>query len=353
MTTIILSYRREDTSWIAGRIHDRLKSHYGNDSVFMDIDSIPFGLDFREHIQESLENCDILLAIIGPDWTAPKDDGQARIFDDTDWVRIEIEAALAKKIPVIPVLIDGTRVPPARDLPEGVRDIVFRQAADIDAGRDFHPHMDRLIGVMDQLLARARQPEVKSAEAPLRPTRAKVKSEASSPAKKATGATTSQVAAPAPIARAQSASLRDTFFSLGGRLERKKFWAVLIASYVAMFGLTVLLGVLAELAGGASSDISPLAGLSPLAWTWVLTAIGVKPLHDFDWSGYWLALPIVIGLFVPSMLGIVTNLGTLILFGGTSVAACVLFALGLPNGTAGPNRYGPDPLGGSPKGAQP
>lgn len=55
---------------------------------------------------------------------------------------------------LIPVLVDGTKIPPARDLPEGVRDLVYRQAADVSSGRDFHPHMDQLINVMDQLLAR-------------------------------------------------------------------------------------------------------------------------------------------------------------------------------------------------------
>ena len=100
----------------------------------MDIDSIPFGLDFREHIHNSLERCDILIAIIGPQWAAPNEQGQPKICEESDWVRIEIEAALAKKVPVIPVLVDGTKIPPARDLPEGVRDLVYRQAADVSSG---------------------------------------------------------------------------------------------------------------------------------------------------------------------------------------------------------------------------
>ena len=129
MPTIILSYRREDTAWIAGRVHDRLKDHFGEDNVFMDIDSIPFGLDFREHIQESLDRCDILIAIVGPRWATADESGRLRLNDETDWVRIEIEAALAKKIPVIPVLIDGTNLPAPANLPDGVRNLVFRQAA--------------------------------------------------------------------------------------------------------------------------------------------------------------------------------------------------------------------------------
>ena len=72
--------------------------------------------------------------------------------DETDWVRIEIEAALAKKIPVIPVLIDGAALPAPADLPEGLRNLAFRQAAPVDSARDFHPHMDRLIKAMDKLL---------------------------------------------------------------------------------------------------------------------------------------------------------------------------------------------------------
>jgi hypothetical protein len=88
MPTIILSYRRDDTGAIAGRIFDRLVGHYGADQVFMDIDSIPFGLDFREHIQETLKRCDVLLAIVGKNWAAPDEKGGFRIEEENDWVRI-------------------------------------------------------------------------------------------------------------------------------------------------------------------------------------------------------------------------------------------------------------------------
>ena len=96
----------------------------------------------------SLDRCDILIAIVGPRWGTPDDSGNA----ETDWVRIEIEAALAKKIPVIPVLIDGITLPAPAALPEGLRNLAFRQAAPVDSGRDLHLHMDRLIKAMDKLL---------------------------------------------------------------------------------------------------------------------------------------------------------------------------------------------------------
>ena len=100
----------------------------------------------------SLDRCDILVAIVGPRWATPDESGRLRLTDETDWVRIEIEAALAKKIPVIPVLIDGAALPAPADLPEGLRNLAFRQAAPVDSARDFHPHMDRLIKAMDKLL---------------------------------------------------------------------------------------------------------------------------------------------------------------------------------------------------------
>jgi hypothetical protein len=154
LATIILSYRREDTELMVGRICDRLRDHFGRDSVMMDIDSIPYGLDFRRHIREALKRCDIMLAVIGPRWAAVNDDGQSRLSEETDWIRIEIEGALAKDIPVIPVLVNGAGMPKPKDLPETMQDLAFRQAAPLDMRRDFHAHMDRLIGVMDELLKR-------------------------------------------------------------------------------------------------------------------------------------------------------------------------------------------------------
>ena len=153
MPTIVISYRREDTRWIVGRIFDRLVDHYGHDSIFMDIDGVPAGVDYRDEIRSNLQRSNIVLAVIGPQWLAvQKETGQPRIADETDWVRIEIEAALEKKITVIPVLIDRARLPKPSELPETMREFAYRQAADVDTGVDFQSHIDRLIRAIDQLL---------------------------------------------------------------------------------------------------------------------------------------------------------------------------------------------------------
>jgi len=95
---IVLSYRRDDAPGTAGRIFDRLAQHYGRESVFMDIDSIPIGVDFYDHIQEVLNGCNALIAIIGPRWIGQRRGKPLRIKEETDFVRMEVEAALQRKI---------------------------------------------------------------------------------------------------------------------------------------------------------------------------------------------------------------------------------------------------------------
>jgi hypothetical protein len=150
---IVLSYRRSDTEEISGRIFDRLRSQFGHGSVFMDVDSIPLGVDFRRHIQKELEGCDALLAIIGPRWLGG---GRGlRIKEEADFVRLEVETALQRDIPVVPVLVRGAKMPRPDQLPETLRDLTFRNAAEVDSGRDFHPHVDRVIRFLDLLLTKS------------------------------------------------------------------------------------------------------------------------------------------------------------------------------------------------------
>src|ERR1035437_1710370 len=117
MPHIIISYRRTDTDAIAGRIRDRLAQQFGDDSVFMDIDSIPFGTDFREEIKQALVRNDVLIALVGPKWLGPRKGGHFRIMEETDPVRIEIETALKSGNVVIPVLVGRARMPSPTELP--------------------------------------------------------------------------------------------------------------------------------------------------------------------------------------------------------------------------------------------
>jgi hypothetical protein len=157
MAKIIISYRRADSTAIAGRIRDRLAGQYGASLVFMDVEDIPFGTDFRDHIRNELLRSDLLLVIVGREWLGKAADGTARIQSETDPVRIEVETALLNAIPVIPVLVNGAHVPEPTDLPENLRNFAFLNAATVDAGRDFHVHMERLIAGIDGVAAARRQ----------------------------------------------------------------------------------------------------------------------------------------------------------------------------------------------------
>ncbi len=155
MLKIAISYRRADCSAIAGRIFDRLAAHFGENAVFMDIDNIPFGTDFRAHIQEVLKRTDVLIALIGADWLGVGADGTVRMNEKTDPVRVEIETALQRKTPIIPVLIDGAKMPDSTALPAEFGNFAFLNAAEVASGRDFRSQLARLIGAIEHIAAPA------------------------------------------------------------------------------------------------------------------------------------------------------------------------------------------------------
>lgn len=142
--SVFISYRRAEGSDIAGRIYDRLIQHFGRSSIFKDVDSIPLGVDFRKHLSDSVGKCQVFLAVIGKDWLTGAD-GHRRLEETTDFVRIEIESALQRNIPVIPVLVQGAFMPGEDKLPPTVRALAYRHAISVRPDPDFHRDMDRLI----------------------------------------------------------------------------------------------------------------------------------------------------------------------------------------------------------------
>jgi hypothetical protein len=154
MPRIFISYRREDSGDAAGRLCDCLRTRFGHGNVFMDVDSIPYGADFPQHLAQTVSRCDVLLAVIGERWLeirydeGPKKD-QRRLDDPEDFVRIEIQSALTRDIPVVPVLIGQASMPHAEELPDDLKQLAFRNAAEVRPGRDFRAHVDRLAQSLD------------------------------------------------------------------------------------------------------------------------------------------------------------------------------------------------------------
>ena len=146
MSKIFISYRREDSADATGRIYDRLVQQFGRTAVFKDVDSIPLGINFRRHLDEQVAKCDVFLAVIGPGWMGIKaGQEKSRLDDPRDFVRIEIESALKRQIPVIPVLVRGATIPDPERLPSSLQELSDRNGIVVRHDPDFHRDMDRLI----------------------------------------------------------------------------------------------------------------------------------------------------------------------------------------------------------------
>jgi TIR domain len=129
---VFISYRREDAADIAGRIHDWLIRRIPEDDVFMDVTHIPFGALFMQVIEQTISQCRAMIVVISPTWLSA-------VNDPTSYVRAEAELGLRRNILVIPVLVGGAQLPPAAQLPEGVRALTQRNVGEVRAGRDFEP----------------------------------------------------------------------------------------------------------------------------------------------------------------------------------------------------------------------
>jgi hypothetical protein len=145
MPRIFVSYRREDNNADAGRIADRMRLEFGNDAVFIDVEGIRLGVDFVKRLTEEVARSDVVLVVIGRNWIDFADETGARRLDSPrDFVRIEIRAALQRHIRVIPILIDGAKVPRPDQLPRDIAPLAVRNGLDVRHS-SFHRDLDLLV----------------------------------------------------------------------------------------------------------------------------------------------------------------------------------------------------------------
>ncbi|MGD8446906.1 MAG: hypothetical protein PVI42_19555 [Desulfobacterales bacterium] len=126
-----------------------LVDHFGSESIVFDIDAIPLGADFREYLNQEVSKCEILLAVMGDQWLEIL---KQRLDQPNYFVRIEIQAALKRGIPVVPILVGKKSVPNEKDLPPKLTKLSYRQAAEVRAGADLQSHLNRLIEGLYRLL---------------------------------------------------------------------------------------------------------------------------------------------------------------------------------------------------------
>ncbi|MFT3955321.1 MAG: toll/interleukin-1 receptor domain-containing protein [Piscinibacter sp.] len=159
MTTgIFISYRRDDTRQAAGRLADDLGDALGAERIFRDIEKIELGVDFEQALNQALVNCEVMLVLIGRQWSAITDaQGRRRLEQPGDWIRTEIVTALRRGIRVVPVLIDGADLPQESELPEDLKPLVRRQALAVEDAR-WKSDMGRLAESLSRLGGAAPRP---------------------------------------------------------------------------------------------------------------------------------------------------------------------------------------------------
>ena len=151
---IFISYRRSDATKDARAVYERLGREFGARSVFMDIEGLQYGDDFVEALAQQLTDCQVVLALIGPTWlSATNSLGQRRLDDSADFVRLELATALNRKdLRVIPVLLDGSRLPNEAELPDDLRLLTRRQAMPL-RDTSFDADMQHLCRSLRRLLS--------------------------------------------------------------------------------------------------------------------------------------------------------------------------------------------------------
>jgi len=143
---IFISYRRDDSRYQARMIYEAFLRRMPRENVFMDIDTIPLGVNFVKVLEGWVEQCEVLLVLMGADWansTDPKT-GKRRLDNPKDFVRVEIRGALTRDIPVVPVMLDGAEIPDEAQLPDDIKGLLSRNAEFVEY-RNFDADVQRLL----------------------------------------------------------------------------------------------------------------------------------------------------------------------------------------------------------------
>lgn len=144
-----LSYRRSDSATLTGLISEGILNRFGRGSVYMDVDSIPLGVNFRAHIVAALADCRACLAIIGPTWLNATDAaGNRRLDDVDDPIRVELETALRIDRLVVPILVEGAVIPSRSELPEAMRALSSKNGFPLRRGPEFMSDTQRLLDLL-------------------------------------------------------------------------------------------------------------------------------------------------------------------------------------------------------------
>ncbi len=157
MGAIFISYRRQDSQATSDRIFDRLSQRFGRDKIVYDVESIPPGMDFAVYLGQTVRASSVVLVIMGAEWLTAAREGKRRLDEPEDFVRREIETALAQsKLPrgpiIIPLLLNGATMPSGADMPPSIAELANIQSLPVRRNPDFDTDMERLIRLITPLV---------------------------------------------------------------------------------------------------------------------------------------------------------------------------------------------------------
>lgn len=148
MARIFISYRRDESEYQAHRLQSELAPYFDapEEEIFIDIDNMPLGVDFVDHIAQKVAQAEVVLAIIGKGWLTAEDatTGVRRLDNPKDYVRVEIVTALEQGKPVVPILLDGVKMPAEDDLPDELKPLVQRAGVEVSL-KSFSSDVSRLM----------------------------------------------------------------------------------------------------------------------------------------------------------------------------------------------------------------
>jgi TIR domain len=159
---LFISYRRGEAAGQARALSAVLGSEFGKQRIFMDVDSISPGSDFVEAIDQAINSCGVVLALIGHDWARRGGDEKLLLDNPDDFVRRELSSALEQNVPIIPILVERASMPPSAELPEALRALSRHNALELENAR-WDSDVEKLIRAIKTLMG---QRAAESPEAP-------------------------------------------------------------------------------------------------------------------------------------------------------------------------------------------
>lgn len=168
MEKVFISYRRQDSAGYVRALYNELSQHFGAEQIFMDVDDIPLGTDFVQILNRNLQDCRVMLVVIGPQWLNIRSSSGTRRLDNADdFVVLEIAQALKNNFNIIPVLVNGALMPAEKDLPEILKPLARRQALVLDNKYYQHGIADLIKALEKELGKPATKPELNQPAPPL------------------------------------------------------------------------------------------------------------------------------------------------------------------------------------------